>query len=144
MKSQVFCATLAVVLLAAASSAGAQSLKARQFQAKEDDHLARSVADVTTRCDAPISAKIDWSTTQQDEPGTHSPSGLCGGALDAIGSLCGEPLAKEAIQKGVKALICKMGGPRALTLQDGTLTYTIDYDAANNDDFIKDYLKGHL
>ena len=144
MKSLGYFVLAAAVAAAVTTGAGAQSLKARQFQAQQDDYLARSVADVAKRCNAPIAAKIDWSTISQDEPGSHSPSGFCGSALDSIGSLCGENLAKEAVQKSVKTVICKMGGPRALTLQDGTLTYTIDYDAANNDDYIKDFLKGHL
>jgi len=137
----------ALAVLAAATlttSAGAQSLKARQFQASQDEYLAHSVEDMTKRCEAPITAKIDWSTIAQDELGDHSPSGFCGSALDSIGSLCGDKLAKEAIQKGVKTVICKMGGPRAMTLQAGTLTYTINYDAANNDDFITAFLKEHL
>jgi len=144
MKSLGYFALAAVAAIAVSTSAGAQSLKARQFQAKEDEYLARSVADTSKRCDAQIAAKIDWSTIKQDEPGSASPSGFCGEALNAIGSLCGESMAKEAVQKGVKTLVCTMGGARAAVLKDGALTYTMDYDAANNEDFIKDFLKGHL
>lgn len=144
MKSLGFFALAAIAAIAAAASAGAQSLKARQFQASQDEYLTRSVADVSKRCEAQIGAKIDWTAITQDEPGSHSPSGFCGSALDAIGSLCGEAMAKAAVQKGVKILVCTMGGPRAISLKDGTLTYTMDYDAANNEDFIKDFLKEHL
>ena len=144
MKSLGYFAIAALAAAALSAGAQAQSLKARQFQAEQDEYLARSITDVAKRCDAPITAKIDWSTITQDDPGSHSPSGFCGSALDSIGSLCGDKLAKEAIQKGVKTVICKMGGPRAMTLQDGTLTYTINYDAANNDDFITAFLKEHL
>jgi len=144
MKTQEICALLVVASIALAGAAGAQSLKARQFQAQQDEYLARSVADASKRCDAPIAAKIEWSTITQDELGSASPSGFCGEALDAIGSLCGETLAKAAVQKSVKTLICTKGGPRAISLKDGTLTYTMDYDAANNGDFIKDFLKEHL
>lgn len=144
MKSLGYFALAALAAAALSTGAGAQSLKARQFQAQQDEYLARSVADVAKRCDAPITAKIDWSTIKQEEPGSSTPSGFCGEALDAMGSLCGQTLAKEAVQKGVKTVICTMGGARTATLNDGTLTYVMDYGAANNEDFIKDFLKEHL
>jgi len=144
MKSLGYFALAATAAIALSTTAGAQSLKARQFQAQQEEYLARSVADAGKRCDAQIAAKIDWSTITQDEPGSNSPSGFCGEALDAIGSLCGQTLAKEAVQKGVKTLVCTMGGARAITLKDGTLTYTMNYDAANNEDYNKDFLKEHL
>ncbi|MGE5200914.1 MAG: hypothetical protein ACM3O6_02505 [Acidobacteriota bacterium] len=144
MKSLGFFALAAIAAMAAAASAGAQSLKARQFQAQQDEYLAHSVDDTSKRCEATIAAKIDWPAIKQDEPGSSSPSGFCGEALNAIGSLCGQAMAKEAVQKGVKTLVCTMGGPRAISLKDGALTYTMDYDAANNEDFIKDFLKEHL
>lgn len=144
MKSVGFFALAAIAAMGVAAGAAAQSLKARQFQAKEDEYLARSVADASKRCEAKIAAKIDWTAIAQDEPGSSSPSGYCGEVLNAIGSLCGQAMAKEAVQKGVKTLICTMGGPRAISLKEGTLTYTMEYDAANNEDYIKDFLKEHL
>jgi len=144
MKSLGFFALAATAAMAVAASAGAQSLKARQFQAKEDEYLARSIEDTSKRCESQISAKIDWAAIKQDEPGSSSPSGYCGEALNAIGSLCGQAMAKEAVQKGVKTLVCTMGGPRAISLKDGTLTYTMEYDSANNEDYIKAFLKEHL
>ena len=54
--------------------------------------------------------------------------------------VCGEEMAKETVKQKVKKLLCKVGAQRAIDLKDGTLTYTIEWDAANASDYVTDYL----
>jgi len=143
MKSNVTLALATAAALAIAGTAAGQSLKARQFQSEQETHLAASLAVANQRCQARILATIDWTAFAQDEPGTATPSGYCEDALAALGSLCGDQLAKEAIQQAVKSLMCTKG-LRNLTLKDGTLTYTIEYGATDNEDFVKEFLRNHL
>lgn len=144
MNRNTIVALAAAVLLAVVGTAGAQSLKMRQFQTDQETHLAAALASANQRCQSQMAAKIDWTTFTQDEAGSASPSGYCDDALTALASLCGDQLAKEAIQKAVKNLMCTKGAPRAVSLKDGTLTYTIEYGSANNEDFVKEFLRNHL
>ena len=68
-------------------------------------------------------------------------------SLHTMASMCADALSKQAIAEKVKSYSCAFGGAgkRSLALDAaGKLTMTVDWDAANADDFIRAWLGDHL
>jgi hypothetical protein len=93
-----------------------------------------------------MTGAFDWAGSKMEDLATYSPSGYCESAYTAPVQVCGDKDGKEAVQQKVKKVLCKFGGKgkRVLKLNGGTLEFTIDWDAANNDDYVKAFLMKNL
>jgi hypothetical protein len=134
--------TLCLITAVLPLIASAQSLGFKQKMADQDTQLAEELKTINDACGTTVTAAFDWPTFANNEADlqTYSASGYCGDAFDAAASLCADALGKEAVTKGIKSVSCKLGKERAVELKDGVLTYTLQWDAANNADYIKEYL----
>ncbi len=142
--------TVVSTLVLVAGPAGAEySLREKQFMKQEDGYLAPHVKKANEKCGSSLNASIDWASFQGevnkrlDGKLHRSPSGYCALVPDNMWSMCRDDAdAKAAIQKKVKTYVCKFGGKgkRNISLDGSTLTFWVDWEAPNNDPYIKGYL----
>jgi hypothetical protein len=128
------------------SLARAESLEEKKKHNYEQEQIDKSADSTDQRCGTKITGQFDWKGTKLEDFSTNSPSGYCEAAFNALSLVCDDKDGKEAVQKKVKKVLCKFGGKdkRAIKLNGSTLEFTIDWGAANNDDYVKDFLMKKL
>ena len=123
----------------------AQSLQMKKLQKEQQDALASDAADLSKTCETEIKTELDLSGAKAEDLERFSYSGLCLAAVKAVGNVCSEEEGgKEAVKKGIKKILCNVGAERKLTLENGTLAFTMVADSANNDEFVTNFLMNKL
>jgi hypothetical protein len=125
-----------------ASIAFAESLAEKKKHKEQVEYLQKELDYTNEKCGTKITASFDWSKSKLEDMDKYSAYGYCESALDALESICEDSDGKEAVQKDVKKVVCKFGAKdkRAISLKGGTLEWTMDWEASNNADYIKEYL----
>lgn len=132
--------TVALAGLIAGAAAAQSVARTREAQ----DKALKDKVDQTNRtCGTEITGKLDWSKIKEKDLESNAPAEYCDGALGAIRAMCGDAAMRERL-KAVKTVSCLVGEKRAAALDNGTLTFTMEWNASNNDDFVKTYLGGAL
>jgi hypothetical protein len=126
------------------SSCFAQSLKEKKLFQGEEEALAKELSGIKTTCGSDISASFDWDGAKAEDLSKNSASGYCSAAISALEKVCSDDTGKEAVKSSVKSVVCKIGAKREATLKDGVLSYVIQWDSANDKDFVYDYLMNNL
>jgi hypothetical protein len=124
------------------------SLRQKKFMKGQDDYFQKEVASANTKCGMKLKASIDWNSFKAevdkslDGKINTSFYGYCSEPLSSMHGMCDDADSKGAIAKKVKSYTCRFGGKgkRKMDLKGGALTFWIDWDAANNGDFCKDFL----
>jgi len=106
--------------------------------------LAKIVERTNKKCGSGISAKFDWTGIPAGALNEFSAAGYCEAALDGIQRVCEETLGKDAVKQKIKSMTCGFGGERAISLKDGSLAYTINFNSANDADYVYAYLQKSL
>jgi hypothetical protein len=124
----------------------AQSLKDKEYFAKQETYLAEQVPYVNKKCDTKITVKFDWSKPPKpEERTTYSAYGYCQAVLDAVQRVCDSSRAgKDAVKEKIKSLTCGFGPQREIALKGGAINYKINYSSANDVDFVFEYLQNNL
>lgn len=121
--------------------------EARAMKSTEEQFL-KEIEWTDKKCGTKLEGAIDWKSFQKAKfrETNYSVSGYCDSALGGLESVCSDEDGKQAVQEGVKKVVCSFGGKgkRALKLEKGTLTWTLDWEASNNDDFAKEWLLNNL
>jgi hypothetical protein len=121
----------------------AQSLKDKEYFAKEDKNLSGYMANLNRTCGSDIIAKFDWSRTPSDR--TYSASSYCNAVLGALSHICGRSqLGKDTVKQKIKSLTCSFGPQRTITIKDGAIDYRINYSSSNDVEFAQKYLEDNL
>ncbi|MEM6730330.1 MAG: hypothetical protein AAF658_02170 [Myxococcota bacterium] len=127
--------------IATVSSPG--SLRAEEdftvTKARTESELGKTSKEVSTACGAAVKSSVDWTTMTESVVEGYSVSSYCGNPLEALVDLCKGAAAKKFIKKKVKALVCTFGGKdkRDLTVEGGTITFTVDFDSGNNEEYAR-------
>ncbi len=138
-----------VILAGVVNPAAAEfSLREKQFIKQQEGYLADSVKKTNEKCGITLQASIDWASFQEemnkqlDNKLGKSFYGYCAMVPDNMWSMCSDADAKAAIQKKIKTYVCKFGGKgkRSIALQGSRVTFWVDWEAPNNDAYIKAYL----
>lgn len=130
--------------------ASAQSLRERQAMAAAEEALSADMASLNAACGTEMTARIDWSGfTSEDFASNNSISGWCSHAISGMRSLCTSTidggLGRQAVQERISALTCARDAQRAMSLsEDGTLTYTVNFESSNNSVWTADWLRDNL
>ncbi|MEL6195852.1 MAG: hypothetical protein AAFZ38_09465 [Myxococcota bacterium] len=108
-------------------------------KARAEAELKEKAGEVATACGAKVQTKVDWSKLTESVASNYSISSYCGNPLDALVDLCAGAASKAYIKKKVKKLTCTFGGvgKRALNVKGGAMTFVLDFDAGNNEEFAK-------
>lgn len=146
MVSKGLVAAALAVLALSSGTASAQTLAQKQMMGRQDAQLADEVSTTNKMCGASIAASVDWPTFLATDTSGQSVSSFCAEPLRTMGSMCSDPIAKQAISTKVKTYQCSFGGPgkRSLALDGTALHMEVDWDAANYDQFIRAWLGDHL
>jgi hypothetical protein len=124
--------------------AAATATREKQIQPEQEAELARNVEHTTKKCGSGFAVKFDWTGVPTDALKEFSASGYCDAALQGIRRVCEDALGKDAVKQKIKSMTCGFGGERSISLKDGSLTYTINFNSANDADFVYAYLQNNL
>lgn len=123
------------------------SLRQREFVSGQLRHFQRKIESFNRSCDAEVNASVDWQSfkeqidLQLDGELNKSFHGYCSAGLSAAASMCrNSDAAKAAIRQRVQRYTCSYGTERAIRFQRNHLRMTIDWESANYDDWITDFL----
>jgi hypothetical protein len=157
VKSHIGAAVLLVVM--GSAGADAQSLNDRLYRAEDEEVLAtgKYVQWANAQCETQLAAKIDWTAvppefagkTLPPRPGGElpsrgRPSGYCFNVFAALESICKTEAGKTAVKQKVRNIVCGFGPERTIELKDGVLTFKMNVNTYNNEDFVREYLLNNL
>ncbi len=137
-------ASAAILVAAAFTSANAQSLKARQGMAEQDEMLVEKAASFNKDCGTTAPVKFDWKDAPEAELEKYSASGFCAAALEGISRTCGTKLGKDAVQQKVKSVTCGFGPERSITMKDGAVDFKINFSSSNDADYVYEFMQNNL
>jgi hypothetical protein len=106
--------------------------------------LAKNVERTNKKCGSGFAVKFDWTGIPANALNEFSAAGYCDAALEGIRRVCAEALGKDAVKQKIKSMTCGFGGERTISLKDGSLAYTINFNSANDADFVYAYLQNSL
>jgi len=138
------------VLLATAGAEAQGSADADKWH-HQNQYISGAIKDANKDCaidpKKPITLEWDKASFAKKGGGDNSPSGYCGTVFTSIEGVCSGPEDwKKPVQDQVKKVVCRYGGKGAfgLTLANGTLTYTMDWDESGIDRKVTDFVEQHL
>jgi hypothetical protein len=160
MKSHIGAvAAAALVVVVGAAVADEQSLRDKQYRAQEEVLLAtgRYVRGANEQCGTQLATEIDWTAVPPEFAGRDlppqplgsrlvksSPSGYCFNVFGALHDVCETNAGKTAVKQKVRNIVCGFGPERRIELKDGVLTFKMNVDTVNNQDFVREYLQNNL
>jgi hypothetical protein len=118
--------------------------KEKQIQPEQEAALTKSVERTTEKCGSGFTVKFDWTGAPAGALKQFSASGYCDAALEGIRRVCEDALGKDAVKQKITSMTCGFGRQRAISLKDGSLAYTINFNSANDADFVYAYLQNNL
>jgi hypothetical protein len=115
-------------------------------QRRYDLELTEAMDRLNARCGTDIQGTIDWATFKGADWEDYSIASFCESAVNELGTICKEPVGREAVSGGVKVYTCLYGGPgkRNMSVKQGLLQLMLDLSAANYDSYVHEFLIGHL
>jgi hypothetical protein len=139
--------SFAFVLNCAAIPAFAQeSLGEKKKWREQEELLTKEAEQVTTSCEKEIPGSFVKPSFKGQLETNNSIYGFCAEAYSALRNICADPDGKAAVKEKISKFECAFGGAgkRTMSLKDGTLQMSIDWEAANYGDFINDWLLKNL
>jgi hypothetical protein len=124
--------------------AGAAATKEKQIQPEQEAELAKNVERTNKECGSGFTVKFDWTGIPAGALKEFSAAGYCDAALEGIRRVCDDALGKDAVKQKIKSMTCGFGGERSISLKDGSLAYTINFNSTNDADFAYAYLQNNL
>ena len=111
---------------------------------QQEAALAKDVERTNKQCGSGFTVKFDWTGIPPGALNEFSAAGYCDAALEGIRRICEESLGKDAVKQKIKSMTCGFGGERAISLTNGSLEYTINFNSTNDADFVYAYLQNSL
>jgi hypothetical protein len=124
--------------------AAAAATRDKQIQSEQDAALAKNVERTNKICGSDFTVKFDWTALPAGALKEFSASGYCDAALEGIRRVCEDALGKDAVKQKIKGMTCSFGGERSISLKDGSLAYTINFNSTNDAEFVYAYLQSNL
>jgi hypothetical protein len=145
MKMALRMAVVALLTLACAGGAVAQSLKVREQMTAQEKAPLKDVAISNKICESHFTVRFNWTAVPQADLNNYSPEGYCdNGLLLGLRQVCGYAAGKAAVKEKIKHMTCGFGAERAISLKNGVLIYKINFNSSNDFDFVYDYLQHDL
>jgi hypothetical protein len=136
-----------LILNCAAMPAFAQeSLGEKKKWREQEEFLAKEAEQVTTACEKAVPGSFVKPSFKDQLETNNSIYGFCAEAYSGLRNICADPDGKAAVKEKISKFECSFGGTgkRALSLKDGTLQMSIDWEASNYGDFINEWLLKNL
>lgn len=109
--------------------------------ATQQAELARSDADATKTCAAPVQTEVDWAALSDDQLQRLSVAGYCAVVADAMRQLCGSDATFKASAASHSPIACSFGGKLRLRSEGGKTLFTTTEKDPNQDQFALQYLR---
>jgi hypothetical protein len=134
----------AVMAIMCSTVVNAQSLKQKEYVAKQDAAAADLMPHLKQECGTDIPVKFDWSNTPKPEDFKYDASDFCGSAVWAVKQICSSsPTGKDTVQQKIKKVTCGFG-KESIAIKDGGLDFKIDFDGADHAYHALEWLKNNL
>jgi hypothetical protein len=123
-----------------------ESLGEKKKWREQEELLAKEAEQVTTVCEKEIPGSFVKPSFKDQLETNNSIYGFCAEAFSGLRTICADPDGKAVVKEKINKFECAFGGPgnRAMSLKDGTLQMTIDWEAANYADFINEWFLKNL
>jgi hypothetical protein len=123
-----------------------ESLGEKQKWREQEALLAKESEQAKSACGKEIPGSFDKPSFKDQLETNNSLYGFCAEAYSGLRNICADPDGKAAVTAKISKLECTFGGKgkRALSLSNGTLQMSIDWDAPNYGDFMKAWLLKNL
>jgi hypothetical protein len=144
MKAAYWIGTIAVLAVLSSGAASSDPKKLHNLMASQEEQLVRGARDVNKACGTALKVKFDWTGVKEDDLFHYSAAGYCEAALDGIRQVCRDPSGKDAVGEKIKSVTCGFGASRDITLKDGAVSYKINFNSANDADFVYEALENAL
>ena len=125
-------------------AAAAAATREKQIQPEQEAAIATNVERTNKICGSGFTVKFDWTAVPAGALKEFSAAGYCDAALEGIRRVCEEALGKDTVKQKIKSMTCGFGGERSISLKDGSLAYTINFNSTNDADFVYAYLQSNL
>ena len=142
-KIKIMVACLSVFCLQAAIG---QTLAEKAIYQRQEELLAPDVKRLHDNCGADIKVSFDWSTFNKEELDKYGAYSLCQEAVRGVNQIClNSEIGKQAVQAGVKSIVCSRTTPKSLEFSNNTLRYGMEYGAqADLAHDVQKYLENQL
>ena len=128
-----------------AAPVSAETLAEKEAHAVEVRNMDSAIANVKKQCGVDIPLTWDWNGFTVEELNDRGASTFCGATYTALAEICtGSPDGLKAVQNSVKSVMCLKASPRRVELKNGQLIFGIDYNAANNEEAVRTFLKNNI
>jgi hypothetical protein len=123
-----------------------ESLGEKKKWREQEELLAKEAEQVTTACEKEVPGSFVKTSFKDQLETNNSIYGFCAEAYNGLRNICADPDGKAAVKAKISKFECTFGGTgkRAMSLKEGKLQMTIDWEAANYGDFINDWLLKNL
>ncbi len=111
---------------------------------KQNAYYDEEAEPMRKKCGAKIGVKIRWKSVTDDVLKKYSIYGYCSAPINALRRLCESAEYQKVVQSKVKSIDCRFGDKLHLELADGTLKFTTETEAPNQEDFAKAFLANEL
>lgn len=146
MKKIIFIGLLVMAIaLPMASQAISKNVMLQMGPAQEV--FSEVTKDTSEACESNISSEIIWDNFDSATKfSNHSSGYYCSAGLSAIKNLCDK--SESSIYKAYRPIVqskiqnyrCEFGPERKAELVNGTFVYTVNFDSANDQYFVREYL----
>jgi hypothetical protein len=100
-----------------------------------DEKKVKEAADAAnTACGSKLTARIEWGSLADDALKKWDVGKGCAASLRAIAGVCDDSTGKEAVNAGIKEVVCKLGKAPGLTIAKGVATWTTAPDAVEQEE----------
>jgi hypothetical protein len=124
--------------------AAVAATKEKQIQPEQEAELAKNVERTNKECGSGFTVKFDWTGVPASALKEFSAAGYCDAALEGIRRVCEDAPGKDAVKQKIQRMTCGFGRERSISLKDGSLAYTINFNSTNDADFAYAYLQNNL
>ena len=145
MKKLYLALFLSIVSMSVTAKAEEQTTEFKIYAKQEEGNMAEYVKSANEACGSNINFSFDWNSFSKMDKDAFSPSGYCTHVSSSIISLCSSNDAyKASVAKNIKEIHCSLGTARAIELSNGTVNFTIDPKASNDEEAITKVLNSKL
>lgn len=145
MQMKWIVAVILCVVAAAGTPALAETLAEKELHGTEAKNMVSSIEQVKRQCEADIPIEWDWSGFTKSELEERGTASFCGAAYSAMANICyGSKDGMKAVQENIKKVLCKRTPTRVIELKNGELTFGVDYNSANDEEAVREYLKNNI
>ncbi|PTL77808.1 hypothetical protein [Vitiosangium sp. GDMCC 1.1324] len=112
--------------------------------ASYEQELAEALKSMNKTCGTSTTVSIVWDSISDEVLKQTSISAFCGYPLSALEKLCDTNVGKQIIREKVRELRCQFGAAQTGVVDAGRVTWTVQTDVPNQEDFAIHYFEKNL